>query len=66
MDYTRHAPPFIDPIPPQNMMRFWETDYKIMQEQMIYGDSLPFGELIGKLRVLKENINKLEWDLKLK
>lgn len=66
MDYARHAPQFIDPIPPQNMMRFWEADYKIMQEQMIYGESLPFGELIGKLRVLKENINKLEWDLKLK
>ena len=30
-----------------------------MQETMIYGDSLPFSQLLDKIRMLNERINKM-------
>jgi hypothetical protein len=44
LDYTKHAPKYLNPIPPDSILKSWEEDYKIMQEQMIYGDSLPFDQ----------------------
>lgn len=66
MDYKKHAPKFINPIPPENVLKTWEDDYKTMQEQMIYGDSLHFKEMIEKLKTLKAKINKLDWEIILK
>jgi hypothetical protein len=63
MDYSKHAPRYINPIPPEIIMKSWEADYKIMQEQMIYGDSLPFEELIEKIKSLKMKINALDWEI---
>lgn len=64
LDYSKHAPRFLDPIPPDAVLHKWESDYKIMQEQMIYGKSLSFQELIQKLTQLKSKINALDWDFK--
>jgi hypothetical protein len=66
MDYKQHAPKYINPIPPENILKTWEYDYKTMQEQMIYGDSLPFREMIERLKTLKAKINKLDWEIILK
>ncbi|MEX0882321.1 MAG: nucleotidyl transferase AbiEii/AbiGii toxin family protein, partial [Cyclobacteriaceae bacterium] len=66
MDYTRHAPKYINPIPPKNILKSWEADYKTMQEQMIYGESLPFKEMIERLLSLKAKINALDWEVELK
>nr|WP_255737312.1 nucleotidyl transferase AbiEii/AbiGii toxin family protein [Cognataquiflexum nitidum] len=66
MDYTRHSPRYINPIPPDHILKYWEDDYKTMQEQMIYGDSLSFKELIEKLKTLRAQINKLDWKVELK
>jgi hypothetical protein len=33
-----------------------------MQENMIYKESLPFVELIEKLRVLQTRINRVKWN----
>jgi hypothetical protein len=63
MDYTRHSPKYINPIPPDHILKYWEDDYKTMQEQMIYGDSLSFKELIEKLKTLRAQINKLDWKI---
>jgi hypothetical protein len=65
MDYSKHAPKYINPIPPDTILKSWEADYKTMQSQMIYGDSLPFDELLSKLKALKEKINLLNWEIKL-
>ncbi len=66
MDYTRHAPKYLNPIPPTTILKSWEADYKTMQEQMIYGESLPFKELIQRLLSLKAKINALDWEVELK
>ena len=31
---------------------------------MIYGDSLPFDQMLSKLKELKEKINQLDWEIK--
>lgn len=33
-----------------------------MQENMIYGEALPFPELIKKLKELQSRINSIKWD----
>ena len=37
----------------------WENDYKSMQEDMIYGQSLSFRELIDKVIKLNHDINQM-------
>lgn len=66
MDYSKHAPKYINPIPPDSILKSWEADYKTMQAQMIYGKSLPFVDLIEKLNLLKTKINALDWEIELK
>ncbi len=66
LDYSKHAPKYLNPIPPTSMRDSWATDYKIMQEHMIYGDSLPFEQLLSKLTDLKAKINQLDWEIEVK
>ena len=44
-------------MPPENIVEEWKKDYEVMQGTMIYGDSLPFSQLIDKIRKLNERIN---------
>jgi len=46
-------------VPPENAMNEWRRDYETMRETMIYGESLPFNELIKSLMRLNEAINAL-------
>jgi len=61
VDYSTHFPPYLNPVPPEHLLAAWETDYKTMQEQMIYGESLPFKKLIEELRSITETINNIEF-----
>ena len=63
IDYNRHKPEFINPIPPDAVFQEWKKDYQIMQEQMIYGDSIKFEVLLENIEALKNKINKLNWNL---
>lgn len=65
LDYSKHAPRSLHIIPPEAVLKEWEDDYKVMQEQMIYGKSLAFLELIEKLTQLQSKINSLDWEIKL-
>jgi hypothetical protein len=38
----------------------WQQDYETMQRTMIYGKSLPFDELIAKIKLLNERINRID------
>lgn len=59
VDYEKHFPPFLNPLPPEKLLEAWEKDYKKMQSEMIYETgSLPFSELIEKLRSLVSHINE--------
>lgn len=43
-------------IPPQGVMELYRKDYNSMQEQMIYGESIPFDSLISRLLTLQDKI----------
>jgi len=59
IDYSNHAPEKINPIPPVNMMDTWKKDYELMQQSMIYTESLPFDKLMERITELKNRINKI-------
>ncbi len=40
VNYNSHQPQTVDPLPNKEIKAEWEKDYKIMQEQMIYGNGL--------------------------
>ena len=59
IDYKLHQPNFIDFIPPEQIYSQWERDYRAMQETMIFGESLPFEELIERLKQLRSRFRKI-------
>jgi len=61
VDYASHFPPNLNPIPPDRLLPVWEKDYKEMQEQMIYGTSLPFDQLIDAIKKITKKINNLKF-----
>jgi len=40
-------------IPPRAIIEDWQKDYETMRDAMIYGDSLPFDELILRMELLQ-------------
>jgi len=61
IDYNLHQPGTLNFAPPIATINDWKKDYKLMQEEMIYGESLSFEALIGKIKSLNERINDLQW-----
>ncbi len=61
IDYSTHFPPNLNPLPPSRLLSAFENDYKTMQEEMIYGESLPFNELMNELESITSNINKIKF-----
>ena len=59
IDYTNHATDKVNPVPPDDFIAAWKKDYELMQQSMIYGESLPFDKLIARIRELKNRINKI-------
>ena len=63
VDYKKHQPQSINPIPPTELIVAWKADYKTMQEQMIYGDSPNFETMLQTIRELRDKINRLGWEM---
>lgn len=63
IDYDHHKPENINPIPPAAVSDAWKSDYQIMQEEMIYGESPNFEVLLEHIEKLKKEINSLNWEL---
>lgn len=61
IDYSLHQPKTLNPLPPAAIINAWEKDYKSMQEEMIYGESIPFDKLIERIGNLKAEINNIIW-----
>jgi hypothetical protein len=59
VDYAKHVPPHIKIVPPENLLPLWEKDYNEMVENMIYGEKLPFNELILKITDIQNEINAI-------
>jgi hypothetical protein len=43
------------------MLAAFESDYKTMQEQMIYGDPLAFSQLIEELKAITNTFNQIDF-----
>lgn len=57
VDYSTHKPKTICFVPPESVLKDWEKDYLLMQENMIYGDSLSFDGLIERIKELNSRFN---------
>jgi len=62
VNYDNHKPEKISFVPKEDKLPEWEADYNEMKENMIYGEALPFGELIKKLKELQSRINNIKWN----
>jgi hypothetical protein len=60
VDYGNHHPSTIEFIPSKENQVRWNADYNDMVTNFIYGDSLPFQELIKRMEELKERIRNIE------
>jgi len=60
VDYNNHRPQLIRIVPPDSVIKEYETDYKEMQESMFAGESLSWEELMTRLAILQKRINSLE------
>jgi len=47
-------------IPPNEFLKKYENDYMEMQENMIYGKSLPFKELIDKILDKTQQVTRVK------
>ena len=57
VDYATQRPETICFVPSVDALKYWEKDYLLMQENMIYGDSLSFSALIDRIRELNKRFN---------
>ncbi len=62
VDYSLHLPPHISFIPKEEVSGDWENDYKIMQQEMIYGESPAYPKLIEALIEFQTQINQTRWN----
>lgn len=58
-DYSTLNRKTLNIVPSSTVIDKWENDYKSMQEDMIYGNSLSFRELIEKVIKLNYTINQM-------
>ena len=58
-DYDSLFPSSLSILPPESVQDAWRSDYEQMRLHMIYGESIPFDELMEQLRTLNDNIRKL-------
>ena len=58
VDYDNHRLDKLSFIPPEKVLVKWEQDYEKMRESMIYGESLPFKELIENLHHFQKKLKR--------
>lgn len=57
-DYDTLYPATLSIIPPASVIEQWKDDYENMRMHMIYGESVPFGELVNNLKNLNDRIQE--------
>lgn len=57
VDYDANKPSRIRIVPPPKFLPEWQDDYTQMRKTFIYGKSLSFDELIGRIEELQEKIH---------
>jgi hypothetical protein len=62
VNFNKHNPKTLNPIPPAEVRDDWEKDYFKMLEDMIYEEQKPtFIELIDNLNVVRQQLQSLDW-----
>lgn len=59
MDYTPDIRKRLVLLPPENVRKEWEADYKAMSESMIYGKQLSFEQLLSKIVELQARFRSI-------
>lgn len=59
VDYTPDIRKRIVLLPPEDVRKEWEDDYKAMQESMIYGEHLTFEQLLSKIEELQTRFRSI-------
>ena len=60
-DYDTLYPQSLSLEIPADVLPLWRKDYENMQSSMIYGESVPFDELIAEMRQLNNRIHQLPY-----
>lgn len=59
IDYTNHQKGRLSIMPPEEMEKSWEQDYKTMQENMIVGESLSWNKLLERIKDIENGFNNV-------
>lgn len=57
LDYSKHEKGKLNIIPPNEVLKAWEADYKVMQEHMIVGESLNWDKLMERIMEIQNRFN---------
>lgn len=64
--YNAHNPKTVNPIPSENVIKDWKSDYTKMREDMIYEGNPPtFVDLIDCLKEIREQLKSVNWEFEL-
>ena len=58
VDYNEHMRAELCLTPPERWMREWKEDYQRMSGTMIYGEKLPFEQLVARMKELEERFRE--------
>lgn len=61
ISYDLHSPETLNIIPPDEIISLWEQDYKTMRENMFYGESLDFDELVKRIKILNKKLKAVDY-----
>lgn len=61
ISYNLHTPETLNIIPSDEVISLWERDYKTMQENMFYGESLNFDELMKRIKILNKKLKAIDY-----
>ena len=59
VDYAKLNPSVISILPPEHVIDEWRKDYANMQRYFIYGQSLPFDDLMRRIRDLQDRLRAI-------
>lgn len=59
IDYSNHEKGKLRIVPPDEIITQWEEDYKVMQQNMIMGESLSWEELLQRLKNIENAFNQI-------
>ena len=62
VDYKSLYPPYLNPVPPDQFLEAWESDYKTMQTNMIPEESPNFSDLLSIVKEATEKYNALTFE----